>query len=210
LALELGVVPVKLPEFSETAVAYVPERFEGRVPLGLVVWTKAAGGEADDKLIERWKSTCDASELILLVVRSRKQAAWEPAEAELVRRAMEHVGGKYNADRSRVALFGEGADGVFAMNLAMALEGRVTAAAVVEAALAVNVEISPTEPLKPLSIYSAQASESKQARRIEAGVARLRKLKYPVTSKTLPAGKAVLAADELAELGRWLDALDRL
>lgn len=180
------------------------------MPLGLVVWTKAAGGEADDKLIERWKSTCEASELILLVVRSRKQAAWEPAEAEFVRRAMEHVGGKYNVDRSRVALFGEGADGVFALSLATVLQGRVTAAAVVEAALPANVELAPTAPLESLAIFSAQAGDSKQARRIEAGIARLRKLKYPVTSKTLPAGKAVLAPDELAELGRWLDVLDRL
>jgi serine protease Do len=208
--LPLGVVPIKLPEFAESAVAYVSEKFEGRVPLGLVVWTKSAGGDEIDKLIERWKATCDASELMLLVVRSRGQAVWEPGEAEFVRRAMEHVAEKYGVDRSRVACFGEGADGAFAMNLAVAMRGRVAAAVAVEAALPANLDVPETEPLAPLVFYSAAASDSRQARRIEAGVARLRALEYPVTSRALPAGQATLAADDLAELGRWLDALDRL
>lgn len=209
-SLDLGIVPIKLPEFAAAAAAYVPERFEGRVPLGLVVWTKAAGGDTEEQLIERWKTTCDASELMLLVVRSRKQAAWEPGEAEFVRRAMEHVAGKYAVDRTRVALFGEGADGAFALSLAAALRGRVAAAAVVEAALPPTVALPPTEPLAPLTIYSARAADSRQARRIDAGLARWRALKYPATDKTLPAGTTALSADDLAELGRWIDSLDRL
>lgn len=209
-SLDLGTAPIKLPEFAETAVAYVPERFEGRVPLGLVVWTKAAGGETEAQLIERWKATCDASELILLVVRSKKQAVWEPGEAEFVRRALEHVAGKYGVDLTRIALFGEGTDGAFALSVATALRGRVTAAAVVEAALPPTVELSPTEPLAPLAIYSAHAADSRQARRIDAGLARWRALKYPVTGKSLPAGMTALSGDDLADLGRWLDSLDRL
>jgi S1-C subfamily serine protease len=209
-SLELGVVPIKLPEFAETAVAYVPEMFEGRVPLGLVVWPNATGSETNEQLIERWKGTCDSSELMLLVVRSRKPAVWEASEAEFVRRAMDHVASKYGIDRTRVAMFGEGTDGVFAFTLAAALRGRVTAAAVVESALPPVVELSPTDPLAPLAIYSAHATDSRQARRIDAGLARWRALKYPVTSKSLPAGKAVLSADDITEIGRWLDTLDRL
>jgi serine protease Do len=209
-ALELGVVPIKLPEFAESAVAYVPEKFEGRAPLGLVVWPKAAGSETNEQLLERWKSTCDASELVLLVVRSRKPAVWEASEAEFVRRAMDHVAGKYGIDRTRVAMFGEGTDGVFALKLAAALRGRVTAVAVAESALPAVVELTPTDPLAPLAIYSAHAADSRQARRIEAGLARWHALKYPVTTKSLRVGKAVLSPDEIAELGRWLDTLDRL
>jgi hypothetical protein len=206
----LGVVPIKLPEFAESAVAYVPEQFEGRVPLGLVVWTKSASGDEDGKLIERWKATCHASELILLVVRSRKQAVWEPAEAQFVRRAMEHVAEKYDVDRSRIACFGEGADGPFAMRVALAMRGRVTAAAVAEAALPAALEIPAAEPLAPLAFYSAQATDSRQARRIDAGIARLRSAEYPVTNRTLAAAATTLAAEDIAELGRWLAALDRL
>ncbi|MEX2187590.1 MAG: PDZ domain-containing protein [Pirellulales bacterium] len=208
--LALGVVPIKLPEFAESAVAYVPEKFEGRAPLGLVVWTKAASGEQNDKLIERWKAVCDDSELMLLVVRSRQQAVWEPAEAEFVRRAMEHVAEKYGVDRSRVACFGEGTDGAFALRLALAMRGRVAAAAVVEAALPANLDVPATEPLAPLAFYSAAASDSRQARKIDAGLTRLRTLEYPVSTKTLPAATTTLSADDLFELGRWLDALDRL
>jgi hypothetical protein len=41
-------------------------------------------------------------------------------------------------------------------------------------------------------------------------VSQLRKLRYPVTAKDLGPEPRDLSADEVAELARWIDTLDRI
>jgi hypothetical protein len=45
---------------------------------------------------------------------------------------------------------------------------------------------------------------------IKAVIARLEAAKFPVTQMPLGEQPRELTADELSELGRWIDALDRI
>ena len=66
-----------------------------------------------------------------------------------------------------------------------------------------------TDPVHRLAIYSTLATKSELAMFVETGVKRFRDLKYPVTVKDVGEQARYLTAEELTELVRWFDALDR-
>jgi len=60
------------------------------------------------------------------------------------------------------------------------------------------------------AFYVAASQKSAGAGQLKGAIARLRAMKYPVTVKDLGPDPRDLAPDELAELARWIDALDRI
>ncbi len=66
------------------------------------------------------------------------------------------------------------------------------------------------DPVKPLAIYTTLATKSESVQAVEAGIKTLRELKYPVVVKTIGEQSRYLTSDELAELVRWFDTLDRI
>ena len=67
-----------------------------------------------------------------------------------------------------------------------------------------------TDPLHRLAVYLASARKSPAATAIRQATASLRKAKIPVTAKDLGELPGYLDADELAQLARWIDMLDRI
>jgi len=65
------------------------------------------------------------------------------------------------------------------------------------------------EPNQRLTIYSAMTTESQFAPRIRRGVNELREARFPVTTKDLGDKARHLNGDEIDELARWIDSLDR-
>jgi hypothetical protein len=66
------------------------------------------------------------------------------------------------------------------------------------------------EPEHRLAIYWATAKETPQAALLAMTLARFRQMKIPVTQKDLGRTPRDLKPDELAELARWIDMLDRI
>ena len=67
-----------------------------------------------------------------------------------------------------------------------------------------------SEPLERFAVYSAMAGKSRLARSIESSVGAMRKTMIPVTTKGLGELPRPLTPEELAELTRWIDMLDRI
>ena len=67
------------------------------------------------------------------------------------------------------------------------------------------------EPVHPLAFYVTRCAAGRvKPPQVDAFATQARGLKYPVTVKDLGATARYLNADELAELVRWLDTLDRI
>ena len=66
------------------------------------------------------------------------------------------------------------------------------------------------DPLHRLAMYVASAEKSPHAAATARLVAQLRAKKIPVTLKGLGDQPRELTDDELAELARWIDMLDRI
>jgi serine protease Do len=205
---QVGTIRLKVPEFPNEAWAYVPEAYQMEVPYGVVVWLHAAGGFQWPELLARWKPLCDRYDLILVAPKSADSSRWMPGEAGLLDRLLIDVVSTYHVDPARVVVHGQGAGGALAFLAAYGNRQMIRAVAAVEAAP--TAAPPENDPLRRLTVYMATASNSAVARPAAAALAAFRKERLPVTVKTLGDVARGLNADELAELVRWIDMLDRI
>jgi serine protease Do len=205
-----GVIEPKLAEFENKLTAYVPADYDPRREYGLVIWLHAAGNREAAAWIDRWKPLCARHGLILLAPAAKDAQRWDPSETAMLRRAAVQMIGQYNVDRRRVVAVGQEAGGAMAWLLAFSARGLVRGVAAIEAPIPLSVSLPETEPSAPLSIYAAWPEQTRFLQRIAKGVAELRDLKFPVTTRSLGDEPRALSDEELAELARWIDALDRI
>jgi len=204
----VGVVELKVPELKNEAWAYVPGIYNPKTPHGVVVWLHAPDAFDWEKLRKRWQPHCDARELILLAPKSADPKRWTPAELTDVRKLLDEIKSTYTIDPSRVVVVGHEGGGTLASLAAFRNRELVRALAMIDAPLAGPPPEN--EPLKRLIVYVAKAADSAKAKLIERSITALREKKFPVTEKDLGKKPRDLNDDELSELVRWIDTLDRI
>ena len=204
----VGAVSLKAPEFPNEVWAYVPESYRPDVPYGVVVWLHGTGGFKWPDLLARWKPLCDRHGLILVAPKSTDSARWNPGELDLIDRLLAEVMTTYNVDPARVVVHGYEGGGSLAFLAGFRNPEMIRAVAAVEAAPMGSAPEN--EPSHRLAIYIGIAGKSPHARRIEAAVTEMRAMKIPVTVKNLGDVPRYLNREELAELARWIDTLDRI
>jgi len=205
---QAGPIQLKIPEFENNAWAYVPEDYDAAVRYGLVVWLHGPGGFDWNELLRRWKPHCDQADLILLAPKSADPDGWRPTEATLVRKMLDDVKSTYTLDPARIVVHGHQSGGKLAYLVGFRERDVVRAVAAVEAP--VTGRPPQNDPVYRMAFYAAWAKKSRDADRLEAGVGGLRDRKYPVTVQTLGDEPRYLNPDELSELVRWIDTLDRI
>jgi serine protease Do len=209
-APSVGVVPLKFPEFANECAAYVPEDYNARVPHGVVVWLHAPGGANRDELVALWKPLCEKYDFILLAPQAGDRTKWQPTEARFIRRAFDDLTKRYTVDPARVVVHGHQGGAALAYLVGLLNTDVIRAVAAVDAPLPRVSQLPETDPVRPLAFYTTLTTKTEQTAAIEAGIKRLRELKYPVVVKEIGEQARYLTADELDELVRWFDSLDRI
>ncbi|MEN6448987.1 MAG: PDZ domain-containing protein [Thermoguttaceae bacterium] len=204
----VGAVRLKIPEHNNKVWSYVPTGYDPEIPYGVLVWLHPPGGYEWEELLARWKPLCDKHDLILVAPKSTTQSRWMPEEAMLVDRLLMQVGMTYNVDPARIVVHGYEGGGAMAFLTAFRNRQMIRAVAAVEA---VPVGSAPdNDPQFRFSVYLASAEKSPSARSVRQAVASLRKKKIPVVTKGLGETPRYLSDEELSELVRWIDMLDRM
>ncbi len=206
----VGEVEIKIPEEPANCLAYVPENYHPDVPHGLLVWLHAPGKFNKEELIARWKSHCEQRGLILLAPQSADPKRWRATDADFIRKTIDDVLANYNVDRSRIVTHGHQAGGAMAFLVAFKQRDLIRGVASVDSALPQRTPVPNNDPVQRLAIYMTTASKSRLASAIEAGSKRLVEMKFPVTLKDQGEQARYLSADEISELVRWIDTLDRI
>jgi serine protease Do len=207
---KLGTAALKVPEFENDCLLYVPEDYSPRVPHGVVVWLHAPGGANDEELVALWKPLCEQHDFILLAPKASDRAKWSPTEARFIRRILDEAIKTYTVDPARVVVHGHQAGGAMAYLVAMLNTDVVRGVAAVEAPLPRVSQLPETDPVRPLAFYTTLATKTEQTAAVESGIERLRALKHPVVVKEIGEQGRYLTAEELEELVRWFDSLDRM
>lgn len=205
---QVGTLELKVPELENDAWAYVPDAYHGDVPHGVVVWLHAPGPFDFKELLARWKSHCDRHDLILLAPKAADPQRWSPREALLVQRLLDQIHAAYTIDPARVVVHGREGGGSLAYLVAFGNREQVRAVAVVDAP--VTTRPPENDPLHRLAVYLTTAKQSRHAAAVAQATALLREMKIPVTIKDLGEKPRDLNDEELAELVRWIDMLDRI
>jgi serine protease Do len=197
---------LKIPEFPNDVWCYVPEsRTE---TYGLVVWLHAPGSFDWKRALDAWKPLCDRDGLILVAPKSSDPTRWLPNEANLVARLVVQIMTTHPVDAARVVIHGYEGGGTMAFLAGFRNREFIRAVAAVEAApLGSPPE---NDALHWLSVYVAWAGKSPAASSVDRALYALRRAKIPVTEKKLGETPRYLDAQELAELARWIDTLDRI
>ncbi len=207
---QLGKVSLKLPEFENACLAYVPESYNPDVAYGLVVWLHGAGGYKEDELLDRWKPLCDAHDLILLAPKSAEPSRWQPTENKFIRRMMKEVLDNYQVDPARIVVHGQEGGGALAYVVGFANRDLVRAVATVDAPLPALVQPPENDPVQRLAFYTTRPNVAIFSPQLGAGIKRLRDLKFPVTVQDVAQQGQYLTGSELQTLVGWIDTLDRL
>jgi poly(3-hydroxybutyrate) depolymerase len=146
--------------------------------------------------------------LILLAPIASEAGRWSSGDARLIARLFSQIVQNYSVDPSRIVVHGYEGGGELAFQLAYHDRRVIRAAACVEASP--NGPLPENDPAARLAIYAAAASASRVARPLDAAIAALRENGLPVTFQSLGEAPRYLNAEELAELARWIDTLDRM
>jgi serine protease Do len=203
-----GASEIRLPEFQNRAVVYVPESYHSSVPHGVVIWLHASGELDREELIARWKPHLDRHDLILLAPLASDADGWRPTELEFVVKSVERIRSIYAVDRSRTVACGVQGGGAMAFLAAFRNRKLIGGVATVDAPMPGRPPQS--EPVERLAFYLGKIKDGRYADRVTAAVTQLREMKYPVTTQDLDSGTPGLSAEELTKLVRWIDTLDRI
>ncbi len=206
----VGIVDVNIPEENNKCIAYVPDDYHPDVAHGLLVWLHAPGGFDQEALVARWKDHCEKHDMILLAPMSADPAKWLPTETAFVRKTIDDVIGNYNIDRTRIVAHGFEGGGALAYMLAFGQRELIRGLAPVDAAPPARTQPPDNDPVYRLAVYTTKAAESTLARQIEAAIKQLQDMKYPVTVKDVGPQPRYLEGEEIDELVRWIDTLDRI
>jgi serine protease Do len=202
-----GIVQIKVPEFGNDCIAYVPDNYAPQLEYGVVVWIHAPGGYQQDELVNRWKDVCGQRDLILLAPKAADAARWQPSEGKFVRRCLDELMKSHKIDRQRIVVHGQQAGGAMAYLAAIANRELMRGVAVIQAPLPSIVPPPEADPVNRLAYFIAAASLDAPA--IKGTISKLRELKHPVATESL-GGERYLNDREFAILIDWIDSLDRL
>jgi serine protease Do len=205
-----GLVSITVPEVANTCFAYVPETYHANVPHGVMLWLHAPGGYKEDELFTLWKEHCAKHDMILLAPKSTDASKWQRTELEFIRKALDDVLSKYTVDRKRIVVAGQEGGGAMAYLFAISNRELAQGVVAVDAALPTGTSIPPNDPVRRHAFFITTAKKSAAAAPIQTTIDQLRAAKYPVTVKDVGEASRALTADELAELARWMDTLDRI
>lgn len=205
----VGEIESRLPGFKNPYRLYVPENYHPDASYGVVVWLHGPGGAEEEQVVARWKPLCKQFDLILVAPGSDAPNQWSRTEAAYVARVLAAVTKTYNIDPARVVLHGYQAGGAMAYLVGLRDREHVAAVAAIDAPLPSMLELPKNDPLRRLAVFTASSDQSRFADRIAAGVEKLKAAKYPVTALDLGGPVRYLKPEELVQLVRWIDALDR-
>lgn len=205
---DVGSIALKLPEFQQDCLLYVPENYDPRFGYGIVLWLHGPDGFQQEALVARWKQLCADHDQILVAPRALDPAQWGRGDVEFIRKVLDDVRSRYTIDPQRVAAHGYQTGGAMAFVLAFTLRETIRGVAAVDAPL--PVPPPENDPLKRLTILLTTARQSRYAGQITPAIAGLRERKYPVTVIDQGEQGRYLSDEEFAQLVRWLDSLDKL
>ncbi len=87
---------------------------------------------------------------------------------------------------------------------------RVRAIIAIDALPPRRAKLPESDPINRLAYFFGTAAKSPSAAARKAILSQMREAKLLITEKSLGDEPRDLTADELTELGRWIDALDRI
>ena len=205
-----GRIEIKLPEEQNNCICYVPTTYDPTKAAGLLVWLHAPGEQDLDALLDTWKSRCSQHNLVFLAPQAANEGRWTPGESDFIRKTIDEVIKTYSIDQSRVVVHGHQGGGSMSYLVGFAHRDIVRAIIPIDAVMPARTPVRANDPLERLAVYSITPATSRLKAPISAGLKRLSDAKYPVHDRSIANPNGMIEEDQIQEMLRWLDTLDRI
>ncbi len=197
-----GEFTLEVGEFTNKCTVYVPSSYNAKQSFGLLMWLHGSETFDADALVERLKPACDRDHFVLVVPQAASEEGWTSREVAFVSQALEMTLGDYTIDPLRVAVFGHQDGGAMAYLTTWKERPLVRGVAALQAV--VPGQPPENEPEHRLAFWLAGKKVGDDPK-----VQLLGELEYPVTLNNRDA-TGTLSDDELADMLRWFDSLDKI
>jgi serine protease Do len=199
----------KLPGGDQEFWCYVPQQYNPAYGYALLVWLHSGGDTQEASMMRLWQSHCDRRGMILVGPKAAEVSGWTPGEADFVRGVVEHLQAAYTIDPARIVVHGHGDGGQFAFHVAFRDRNLFRGIAAGSAPLRAPPPDNDPEFRQQLYVLCGEQDPLLPA--VTQTVSGLKRLKFPVTFRQVPeAGESYPDAEIVDEIGRWIDALDRI
>jgi serine protease Do len=208
-AVQTGRFTANLEGYDHDYWAYVPEAYNPLAAYGMVVWIHPGGDTMEATIFKQWKTICDRRGLILIAPKAEKPAGWQPGEAEFIKGLIGQIREKYAIDAERILLHSQG-NGA-GMAWLVAARHRELVKGVVIAGAPFIGQLADNEPDFRQQFFFVCGDADRTVSKVKTSVEGLRKLKFPVSFTIVKGlGPKYPAEDQIEEIGRWVDSLDRI
>jgi serine protease Do len=205
---QAGAIRLTSADRDASTWAYVPEKYAPEQPCGVVMWLPPPGEVKPEAILALWKGPCDRDGLIVAAPQSLGPVRWQAREARLVPSLVRQIAEQYSVDPNRVVVCGRQSAGTVAILAGFRYAQLVRGVAAIDAPA--EGRIPEPDPSHRLAFYMATAGQSRAASLIRQTISQLREMHIPVTTKDLGPQPRDLTAEDVAELARWIDTLDRI
>ncbi|HEX6960619.1 MAG TPA: PDZ domain-containing protein [Lacipirellula sp.] len=207
---ELKLEELKLPEMPQTARFYKPASDPSRP--GLLIWLGGSGEESAKELAETWRRSLARDGIVLLMPEPASAAGWSSDDMEYLVRLLPTAIRRFNPDRSRIVIAGEGKAGQMAYAFAFAAKKLIRGVVTIDSPLPRTLELPENSANERLAILAIESPDTPMASLMRRDREKLAEAGYPVTHVTRREqrdGIAVIDSPTRSKVARWIDGLDR-
>ncbi len=206
----------KTGRFTETVAAhehaywaYVPDSYNPDYDYGLMVWIHPNGDTMEAAVFKAWQAICEQRGIIILAPKAKNVGGWNLNEAEFVKETVEQFQADYSIDPARVFLHSFSNGGQFAYHLAFKYRDLFRGIATAGAAL--RARPPENNPEFRLQFHFVCGDKDNLYPLVSRTMTGLRRLKFPTSFTIIKAySHKYPPIEQVQEIGRWADALDRL
>lgn len=204
-----GRITGTLPGDEHRYWGYVPESYNPEWGWGLVVWLHPGNDTMEATVFRQWKALCERRGLILIAPQAQDVSGWNLNEASFVTELVAAMRERYSIDPARIVLHSFSTGGNFAWHLAFRERELFRGAAIASQPLLTKP--SEHDPDFRQQFYLYCGDKDLLLKRVQATATGLRQLKYPCSLRTVPGRTHEYpTSDDIEEIGRWIDLLDRI
>ncbi|MDA1013243.1 MAG: PDZ domain-containing protein [Planctomycetota bacterium] len=206
---KVGRFSRKIPGHDNEFWAYVPEDYNPDHEYGLMVWLHPNSDTMEATIIKNWRPICDLRGLIVLAPKAEKLGGWTLSESQAITDSIKKFQEDYSIDDRRIFLHAYSSGGTMAYHTAFKERELIRGLAIVSSAL--RTQPPDNTPLYRMQILLNCGDKDDAFRTVQATAAGLKRLKFPITNM-IGKGRAhaYAPANELDEIARWVDSLDRI
>jgi serine protease Do len=189
--------------------AYVPESYSPQEEWGLVVWIAPGRDSLEATVLQRWQAVCTERRLLIVAPLPGDGPAFNANDLVGAWRVVENMIKEYRVDPNRLAVHSFLGGVPFAAVFAFENHEHVRGLALASSIL----QVSPPEahPNYPFRFFFSIGEGDRRQELLNRGIEVLHEMKFAVTVQKMSAqGRSYLDADQVAELARWIDSLDRI